>query len=60
MKWRKNMHRSYIANFGLHKGRVAVRSTGYFNISTAKSLVQGINVKYCTAIHRKDGYGYAF
>ena len=45
---------------GSHKGRVAVRSSGSFNISTAKGLVQGINAKYCTAIHRKDGYGYAF
>lgn len=45
---------------GIHKGRVAVRSTGSFNISTASGLVQGINAKYCTVIHRKDGYGYVF
>jgi hypothetical protein len=31
---------------GTHIGRVAVRSTGSFNISTANGLVQGINHKY--------------
>jgi len=45
---------------GVHTGRGAVRSTGSFNVSTAKGLVQGINAKYCSVIHRKDGYGYAF
>ncbi len=43
---------------GVHIGRVAVRSTGSFNISTAKGLIQGINAKYCQPIHRKDGYSY--
>lgn len=44
---------------GTHTGRVAVRSTGSFNISTKAGLVQGINHKYCSLIHRKDGYSYA-
>lgn len=45
---------------GQHTGRVAVRSSGSFNIRTAAGLVQGINAKHCRTIHRKDGYGYAF
>lgn len=44
---------------GTYVGRVAVRTTGNFNISTNKMLVQGISYKYCTIIHRKDGYSYA-
>jgi 5-methylcytosine-specific restriction endonuclease McrA len=44
---------------GTHLGRVAVRSTGSFNISTVNGLIQGISYKYCTLIHKKDGYGYA-
>jgi len=45
---------------GTHIGRVAVRSTGSFNISTARGLIQGVNHKYCKPIHKKDGYGYGF
>lgn len=44
---------------GAYIGRIAVRSTGSFNISTKHGLVQGISHKYCTTIHKKDGYGYA-
>ena len=44
---------------GSYLGRVAVRSTGSFNISTSKGLVQGISHRYCTTIHAKDGYGYS-
>lgn len=44
---------------GNYVGRVAVRSTGSFNISTKDSLVQGISHKYCQPIHKKDGYSYA-
>ncbi|CBN54857.1 MULTISPECIES: RNA-guided endonuclease IscB [Kamptonema] len=43
---------------GKYVGRVAVRSTGSFNIS-ASELVSGISYKYCSIIHRKDGYSYA-
>jgi 5-methylcytosine-specific restriction endonuclease McrA len=45
---------------GIHVGRVAVRSTGSFNISTGNGLVQGINHKHCELIHKKDGYNYGF
>lgn len=44
---------------GAYVGRVATRATGSFNISTTGGLVQGISHKYCTHIHRKDGYAYA-
>jgi 5-methylcytosine-specific restriction endonuclease McrA len=44
---------------GTYVGRIAVRSTGSFNISTPNGLVQGISHKYCQFIHKKDGYSYA-
>ncbi len=44
---------------GKYVGRIATRATGSFNISTKDGLIQGINHKYCTSIHRKDGYSYA-
>ena len=43
---------------GTYVGRVAVRTSGSFNIS-ASELVSGISYKYCSIIHRKDGYSYA-
>jgi 5-methylcytosine-specific restriction endonuclease McrA len=45
---------------GEYVGRVAVRSSGSFNISTKLGLVQGISHKYCQIIHNKDGYNYQF
>jgi hypothetical protein len=43
-------------------GRVAVRSSGSFNIKTETETetVQGISCKYCQPIHRTDGYGYNY
>lgn len=43
---------------GVYVGRVAVRTTGSFNISTKAGLVQGISHKNCKPIHKKDGYSY--
>jgi len=43
---------------GTYVGRVAVRTSGSFNIS-ASTLVQGISHKYCSTIFKKDGYSYA-
>jgi hypothetical protein len=43
---------------GTYVGRVAVRSTGSFNLTTAKETVQGISFKYCQTIQRMDGYSY--
>lgn len=44
---------------GKYIGRVAIRTSGSFNISAGK-LVQGISFKYCQIVQRKDGYNYAF
>ncbi len=44
---------------GEYVGRIAVRSTGSFNV-LASELVQGISHKYCKIVHKKDGYGYTF
>jgi hypothetical protein len=41
-------------------GRVAVRSSGSFNIKTETETVQGISGKYCQPIHRTDGYNYNY
>jgi 5-methylcytosine-specific restriction endonuclease McrA len=43
---------------GTYVGRVALRTRGSFNITTAKETVQGISFKYCQAVHRMDGYSY--
>ncbi len=43
---------------GTYVGRVAVRETGSFNITTATGTIQGLNATYFTAIHRVDGYSY--
>lgn len=45
---------------GEYVGRVAVRATGSFNITTKSGTVQGISHKYCQPIHKKDGYSYGF
>jgi len=46
-------------NRGTYHGRVAVRTSGSFNITTAHGTVEGIGYRYCQAIHRSDGYSYA-
>lgn len=42
---------------GTYVGRVAVRTSGSFNISASR-LIQGISHKYCSIIFKKDGYSY--
>jgi 5-methylcytosine-specific restriction endonuclease McrA len=44
---------------GTYVGRVAVRATGYFNITTKTSTIQGIPARSCQVIHQQDGYSYA-
>lgn len=44
---------------GFYVGRVAVRTTGSFNIQTMQGVVQGISHRYCKVIQRADGYGYS-
>jgi hypothetical protein len=43
---------------GTYVGRVAVRTSGSFNIKTKEATVQGISWKYCQLIHCLDGYTY--
>ena len=42
---------------GRHTGRVACRAAGGFDISTATGKVS-VNQKYCSRLHRADGYSY--
>lgn len=46
-------------NIGTHIGRVTVRATGQFDISTSTKKLQIINWKYCKPFHRSDGYSYS-
>ncbi len=43
---------------GTYVGKVAVRSSGSFNITTTHGVVQGISHRFCTPIHLRDGYRY--
>ncbi|MBI4852972.1 MAG: HNH endonuclease, partial [Acidobacteria bacterium] len=45
---------------GTYKGKVAVRATGYFNITFGKTTIQGINHKFCKLLFACDGYSYSF
>lgn len=45
---------------GAYIGRVAVRTTGNFNITVKKVVVQGIHHKFCHLIQRNDGYSYGW
>jgi len=45
---------------GTYVGKVAIRSTGSFNIKTARETVQGIRHTYCRMVHCADGYAYSF
>jgi hypothetical protein len=43
---------------GTYIGKVAVRSSGSFNIQTTNGVVQGIGWKHCQLIQKADGYLY--
>jgi 5-methylcytosine-specific restriction endonuclease McrA len=45
---------------GTYVGRVAVRATGSFNITTQAGTVEGISHRSCHAVHYADGYSYQF
>jgi 5-methylcytosine-specific restriction endonuclease McrA len=45
---------------GTYVGRVLCRAIGSFDIATKLGRVGGISHKYCTHIHKKDGYNYAY
>jgi 5-methylcytosine-specific restriction endonuclease McrA len=42
-----------------HVGRVAIRTSGWFNITTASGLIQGIHHRHCRIVQRADGYAYS-
>ena len=44
---------------GTYLGKVAVRVSGNFNITTQIATIQGINYKYCKTIQKGDGYAYS-
>jgi hypothetical protein len=44
---------------GTYVGRVAVRATGSFNITTMIGTVQAISYRFCVLLHRSDGYSYS-
>jgi hypothetical protein len=46
------------AKKGTWTGRVAVRATGSFNITTASGTVQSISHRYCRLLQRADGWRY--
>lgn len=41
---------------GTYVGRVAVRSSGSFNIVTKTHTIQGISHRFCRIVHHSDGY----
>ena len=43
---------------GTHTGRVAVRASGRFNITTVHGTVQGIGHRHIRLLQRADGYAY--
>lgn len=43
---------------GIYVGKVAIRATGSFNITTKTGVVQGLSSRYFQSIHRSDGYSY--
>ncbi|MCK6511010.1 hypothetical protein L6R29_13695 [Myxococcota bacterium] len=43
---------------GCYVGRVAVRSSGSFNIKTRSGTTQGISYKHCRILQHTDGYAY--
>ncbi|WP_264159468.1 RNA-guided endonuclease IscB [Actinomadura rudentiformis] len=45
-------------NKGTHTGRVAVRATGKFDITTGHGTAQGIHHRHLRLLQRADGYAY--
>jgi hypothetical protein len=43
---------------GVYMGRVLVRASSSFDIRTKAGRVQGISHRFCTPVHRGDGYSY--
>jgi hypothetical protein len=45
-------------NLGTHVGRVAVRASGKFNVTTKQGTVQGVAARHCRIVQHADGYRY--
>ena len=45
---------------GEYLGKVAVRSSGYFDIQTKTKTIQGVGYRYCHIVQRSDGYSYDY
>lgn len=45
---------------GVYVGRVAVRSSGFFNIQTKTGVVQGVSHKHCRMLQHSDGYNFNY
>jgi hypothetical protein len=43
---------------GIYVGRLAVRESGNFNVSTKNGVIQGISYRYCRLLQKNDGYNY--
>ncbi|MCL4255223.1 MAG: HNH endonuclease, partial [Anaerolineae bacterium] len=43
---------------GMYVGKVAVRASGNFNITTSTETIQGIHHRFFKSIHKSDGYTY--
>ena len=43
---------------GKYQGRVAVRTSGNFNIKTRTTTIEGISFRYCKLLQPGDGYNY--
>src|SRR6266568_199289 len=43
---------------GAYMGRVGIKTDGYFKITGKHGLVEGIHARYCSPVHRNDGYSY--
>lgn len=43
---------------GGYVGRVLVRASGFFDIRTRTGRIEGISYRFCTPVHRCDGYSY--
>jgi 5-methylcytosine-specific restriction endonuclease McrA len=48
------------AKTGTYVGRVAVRATGSFNVTTKQGTIQGISHRACTILQKCDGYSYRY
>jgi hypothetical protein len=44
---------------GIYVGRVLVRATGSFDLTTRRARITGLDVRFFSHLHRSDGYRYA-